>query len=319
MKDIEAGVNQNNGTEKQCEGILSAGAVAAVATVDPLNNNQQRRVVEDPNNKKIGQDYTNLDESTTSSSSLLLSHHNSNNNNKANEVCESGGGGGRNTSGSISGSSNGLVEEPAPCSGAGPRMLPLFAAMAQKQQQQQQQNALVAAAEPKLIHPILLRIPLQFRFGLTGLMSNVLFMVVYNTAVDKMPMVQPPVTYAVVYFFFIPASHLMVSLLVFGWPQKRYLSSLISNFPIGMTALAIGGLLTAYLDQTGFNAYVANNYIRDFLTFTSMPDRDARNTHDEEGEFYSSILVLIVTSVWTYVLSVYVNSRSPEKSHKKEL
>jgi len=149
-------------------------------------------------------------------------------------------------------------------------------------------------------------------------MSNVLFMVVYNMALEEIPQVPPSYIYAVVYFFFIPASHLMVSLFVFGWPP-RYFSSLMSNFPIGLTALALGGLLTAYLDQVGFNVYVAS-YIRDFFTFTYMPPLDARKApHDEEGEFYSSLLVLMVTSLWTYILSVYVNSRSPAKSHKKEL
>ena len=197
------------------------------------------------------------------------------------------------------------VEEHAPSSGI---ILPAsIAAMAAKKQQHK---------EPQLIHPILLKIPLQFRFGCTGMISNLLFMIIYNMAVTHISSIQASIIYAVVYFFFIPASHLMVSLFVFGWPAK-YWASLLSNFPIGLTAMALGGILTYYLDQAGFNAFMGE-YIRDSFTFTTMPKRDAREG-DEEGEFWNSILVTLVTGVWTYVLSVYVNSPAPAKSHKKEL
>ena len=81
----------------------------------------------------------------------------------------------------------------------------------------------------------------------------------------------------------------------------------MSNFPIGLTAIGIGGGLTAWLDSVDFNKHVAA-YMRDNL-HAGMPS---------EGEFYSSIVVLVVTSLWTYVLSIYVNS-PPEKSEKKEL
>lgn len=81
----------------------------------------------------------------------------------------------------------------------------------------------------------------------------------------------------------------------------------MSNFPIGLTAIGIGGGLTAWLDSVNFNEMVAE-YIRDKFRFST----------EVEGEFYSSIAVLVVTSLWTYVLSIYVNS-PPEKSEKKEL
>jgi hypothetical protein len=38
----------------------------------------------------------------------------------------------------------------------------------------------------------------------------------------------------------------------------------------------------------------------------------------DEGEFYSSIVVLIVTSIWTFLLSIYVNT-PPDHDEKKEL
>lgn len=115
--------------------------------------------------------------------------------------------------------------------------------------------------------------------------------------------------YSIVYLIFIPIGHALVSLLVFGWPEK-YFPSLMSNFPIGLTAIGIGGGLTAWLDSIEFNESVAE-YIRSNYNFHSMPSGD-------EGEFYSSIVVLLVTSIWTYILSIYVNS-PPEVSEKKEL
>jgi len=168
---------------------------------------------------------------------------------------------------------------------------------------------------------ILLHVPLQIRFITNGLISNILFMVVYNMAVYQFHhKVSASAIYTIVYFIFIPLGHLMVSLLVFGWPE-RYVPSLMSNFPIGLTALAIGGALTAYLDKIQFNTRV-EEYVRDNWTFSKMPERprspDDEDYEEEQGEFYTSLLVLVVTSVWTYVLSVYINA-PPAKSEKKEL
>jgi hypothetical protein len=156
---------------------------------------------------------------------------------------------------------------------------------------------------------ILGKVPLQFRFGFNGLLSNILLVVVYNWAVENFSTIAPSTVYSVVYLIFIPLGHAMASLLVFGWPE-RYFPSLVSNFPIGLTGLALGGILTAYMDQVHFNERVTS-YIRDNYTFSRMPAQD-------EGEFYSSLAVLVATSIWTYVLSVYINSL-PTKSEKKEL
>jgi hypothetical protein len=164
------------------------------------------------------------------------------------------------------------------------------------------------------IFSILKKIPLQFRFGAVGVVSNILFMIAYNLAVTWFEQKYTPSTiYGVVYFIYIPIGHLLVSLLVFGWPEN-YLPSLMSNFPIGLTAIAIGSGLTAYCDYYDFNNRV-EEYIRDYFTFSRMPSRP-----DEapSSEFYTSIVVLLVTSLWTYILSVYVNA-TPAKSDKKEL
>lgn len=141
-------------------------------------------------------------------------------------------------------------------------------------------------------------------------------MVVFNSAVVLLEHRMAVTTiYAVVYFVFIPLGHLFVSLLVFGWPE-RYISSLMSNFPIGLTALAIGGVLTGYLDEIHFSDRV-DDFIMNHFTFHQMPPRGV-SADDSKNEFWSSLLVLVVTSLWTYVLSIYVNA-APTKSEKKEL
>jgi hypothetical protein len=170
-----------------------------------------------------------------------------------------------------------------------------------------------AQLEQKLLHRVLHNIPMQFRFGCNGILSNVIFMVAYNFAVEYFDQVAASTVYLVLYFIFIPIGHIMASVFVFGWPEK-YASSLLSNFPIGLTAMAIGGALTAYLDRIDFNEII-EEWIRDNFTFSHMPPR---NASAEKSEFYSSIIVLVVTSVWTYVLSVYINTPTA-KSEKKEL
>ena len=134
-------------------------------------------------------------------------------------------------------------------------------------------------------------------------------MLAYNWSIENIPQIAPPTMYSIVYLIFIPIGHAMVSLLVFGWPEK-YCPSLMSNFPIGLTAIGIGGGLTAWLDSIKFNEMVAE-YIRNNYNFSTMPSAD-------EGEFYSSIVVLVATSLWNYVLTLYVNS-PPDMSEKKEL
>ena len=136
-------------------------------------------------------------------------------------------------------------------------------------------------------------------------------MVIYNYAVSVFSTIPASTLYSVIYFFFIPLGHAMAALLVFGWPE-RYIPSLMSNFPIGLTAIALGGALTAYLDVIEFNERI-EEYVRDNFTFSQMP---ARTAEDKKSEFYASLLVLVVTSIWTYVLSVYINA--PQTKSEKE-
>jgi len=176
--------------------------------------------------------------------------------------------------------------------------------------------------KPKLLHPILHSVPFHFRFGLNGFLSNVLFMVAYNAAVAKFEQVASSTIYATVYLIFIPISHIMISLLVFGWPE-RYIRSLMSNAPVGLTAIVLGAALTAYLDDIEFNVWVADavteyqNLSGNTNTTTTSTTRTLEESHGG-GEFYSSLFVLIVTSIWTFVLSVMVNAPA-ESLEKKEL
>lgn len=139
-------------------------------------------------------------------------------------------------------------------------------------------------------------------------------MVAYNTAVVQFQEKADPSTiYSIVYLIFIPVGHALISLLVFGWPE-RYLPSLMSNAPIGLTAIALGATLTAYLDQISFNMIVVDLIAKGW---SSLGYESAPTPQDEKSEFYSSLLVLLITGVWTFVLSVVINSPS-ETSEKKE-
>lgn len=100
--------------------------------------------------------------------------------------------------------------------------------------------------------------------------------------------------------------------------------SLMSNAPVGLTAIVLGAALTAYLDEVDFNRWVADAVVeyRKLLGYkveTPPPGEEDQGTgRDKPGEFYSSIFVLLVTGIWTFVLSVFVNAPE-ESSEKKEL
>jgi hypothetical protein len=90
-------------------------------------------------------------------------------------------------------------------------------------------------------------------------------------------------------------------------------TALTSNVPIGLTAIALGSYLTAYLDRSRFDESV-----EDFLQSMGLLDpTTADNKHTENTEFYTSFLVLVVTSLWSFILSILVNGPS-ETPDKKE-
>lgn len=141
-------------------------------------------------------------------------------------------------------------------------------------------------------------------------------MIIYNKAVALFVQYTPASTiYSVVYLIFIPFGHWTANLLVFGWPDN-YLQSLASNLPIGLSAIAIGSLLTAYLDHIHLNQRI-EEYVYNYWTFNKMPEQ-RQEYLSEKSEFYSSMVILVVTSIWTYVFSIWIN-RSTDNSDKKEL
>ena len=152
----------------------------------------------------------------------------------------------------------------------------------------------------------------SIRFLVNGVLSQFIFMTTYNLLVSTFePMGYPASTiYAVFYTLYIPVGHAMGSLIVFGWPEK-YLPSLLANAPIGLTAMAIGTVLTGFLSNIGFNA-MADDWISS-LTGAEKP------VEEEEGEFYSSLVVMVATGVWCFVLSLYVNSEKKTDVKEKEL
>ena len=150
---------------------------------------------------------------------------------------------------------------------------------------------------------------MQIRFGASGILTNIVFVILYNEAVAKLEQSYAASTiYAVIYFLFIPLGHALTCLIVFGWPTK-YFQSLMSNYPIGLTAILLGSILTAYLDRIGFERLVDDWVVSNFL----RQKRERQGGH----EFYSSLVVMFVTSVWTCVLSVVVNSPSSSAEKKK--
>jgi len=157
------------------------------------------------------------------------------------------------------------------------------------------------------------------RYAVYGVLSSALFMVMYNTAVDQCGELYVPSTiYAASYLVFIPVQHAMAACMVFGWPD-RYIPSLTSNVPIGLTAIALGAYLTAYLDSIKFNDDVENMLeTMGWLKFLPAHQNKKDGKEDSKAEIYTSFFVLVVTSFWSFLLSVVVNAPA-EIIDKKEL
>ena len=151
------------------------------------------------------------------------------------------------------------------------------------------------------------------RFSLSGCVNTSIFMISHWIATSIFKDVYPASTiYAFTYLLFIPVGHAVTSLFVFGWPSP-YLPSLLSNVPIGLSTIAIGSFSTSYLQNIEFDIIMSN--IMKYYFYM-----DNGNDEEDGGSFYSSIMVQVITGIWGYVLSVYVNSPSSKvKGNKKEL
>uniref|UniRef100_A0A6U4E444 Uncharacterized protein n=1 Tax=Minutocellus polymorphus TaxID=265543 RepID=A0A6U4E444_9STRA len=162
----------------------------------------------------------------------------------------------------------------------------------------------------RLLHESLNKIPQGPRFGISGALCNVIFIAGFNACVEAFESPDMPASriYSLFYCAYIPVGHAINSLLVFGWPEK-YLPSLMSNAPIGLTAMMLGTILTGYFDRINFehiaDQFLINNFY--WAGFTE-PEPD-----EERSEFYSSIMVMIITGVWSYLLSMWVNAAPAKK------
>ena len=96
---------------------------------------------------------------------------------------------------------------------------------------------------------------------------------------------------------------------MFGWPDN-YFANLASNAPVGLSAMAVGTVLTGFLSKIEFDGKVESWMAQ----FSGSPIEEK----EEEGEFYASLVVMVVTGVWTYLLCMYVNSSGDEKKGSKK-
>ena len=108
----------------------------------------------------------------------------------------------------------------------------------------------------------------------------------------------------------------MNSLLVFGWPltKKLYVTSLMSNVPIGLSTMVLGSVCTSFLTKMDFDTFVYEWLSR--FTFVVKDEEEEGGG----GDFYSCMLVMVLTGVWSFVLTNIVNSTPSSKvNDKKEL
>jgi len=118
--------------------------------------------------------------------------------------------------------------------------------------------------------------------------------------------------YSLSSILYLPIGHSITSLIVFGWP-KPYLTNLLMNLPIGMAGTAIGSFCTGMLVSYNFDAKVTG--LLQSLNLVALRSE----VEDDDGQAYTNIMVIIITGIWGYVLSVMVNGSKPKKKHGKEL
>ena len=174
-------------------------------------------------------------------------------------------------------------------------------------------NATNSSQPARLLHESLHQIPQGIRFPLCGAISNALFLTIFNTSVGALESDSLTASniYSIVYCLFIPMAHALNCGIVFGWPSP-YLPNLAANAPIGLSAMVLGTVLTGYLDNIGMEATIDQFLLN--VGIVQQPEED-----EEKSEFYCSLIVMAVTGVWSYILSVYVNSSSSSKLPSSDL
>jgi len=154
-----------------------------------------------------------------------------------------------------------------------------------------------------LLHPSLGKFPQSTRFIIAGGLINVLFLLMHENAISAFEATYDKVTiYAGVSACFTPLSHLINVLLVFGWPAN-YVSSLVSMIPVQISNVIIGSFATKTLEQMNFDDKAKVFFERFNIT----------NTFD-----MSSVVILVVTGVWSFALTTFMMSAGPKKKSKTQ-
>jgi hypothetical protein len=131
----------------------------------------------------------------------------------------------------------------------------------------------------------------------------------YNLSIHHFEHLYPASTiYAVFYALYIPIGHFLGCIFVFGWPEN-YIGNLASNAPVGLSAMAVGTILTGFLSRMEFDAMVED--------WMGQMRGKLDDGEKEESEFYASLVVMVVTGVWTYLLCMYVNSTEESPTTKQ--
>jgi hypothetical protein len=147
------------------------------------------------------------------------------------------------------------------------------------------------------------------RFCMSGMFCNISKVVLYNGTVELLRGIATPARiYSVLEVGMMFLGHCLGCLIVFGWPD-RYWTNFMTNTPVGILGMIIGTSLTAYLTNVHFNDRMIHWIKTDF---TLLQVR-------EEGDVYTSLLVLTVTNIWTYVAANLVNRPKYLKGFKDRL
>ena len=155
-------------------------------------------------------------------------------------------------------------------------------------------------------------IPQTIRFPMAGVFNTILFLVFYSVSLTVFKNHPPAKIYTVCNILMLPIGHANSSMLVFGWPE-HYLPNLLMNAPIGLSATFIGTVCTGMLDKMNFDAMV-NGLLKGIFMSES-----SENENDGDGQFFTSIFVMIITGIWSFILSNIVNAPKKEKKGDKEL
>ena len=156
----------------------------------------------------------------------------------------------------------------------------------------------------RLLHPSLHRIPKKIRYLAHGILNKILFFGIYHTAVLSFhPRYDLASIFAVVSFGYTPIGHIVTLLITFGWPPN-YWKSFLANYSVNLVNVGMGSACAGVLEWMDFN------YRVEAVVQTITGGWHLRYLDTKQGGIYSSIAITILTGIFMYVASNYVNSQS---------